>query len=74
MAGDGILAETSLVPELVVEVMQAAAQNVKDVEAKVLEFLSLAEPDVLSELPPLQRAQSLLLLAKATLALYTSEW
>ncbi|CAM9003309.1 unnamed protein product [Rhodiola kirilowii] len=69
--GAGGLDDTSFVPESVLEVMQRTAQNVKDLEAHVLEFLSLAEPDVLAELPPLQRAQSLLLLAKATSALFT---
>ncbi|CAM9001757.1 hypothetical protein QQ045_004954 [Rhodiola kirilowii] len=71
MGAEGGLDDTSFVPESVLEVMQRTAQNVKDLEAHVLEFLSLAEPDVLAELPPLQRAQSLLLLAKATSALFT---
>uniref|UniRef100_A0A7N0TAA8 Nuclear nucleic acid-binding protein C1D n=1 Tax=Kalanchoe fedtschenkoi TaxID=63787 RepID=A0A7N0TAA8_KALFE len=71
MAGEEGTDSAPFVPDAVVEVMQSTAQNVKELEAHVLEFLSLAEPDVLAELPPLQRAQSLLLLAKATLALFT---
>jgi exosome complex protein LRP1 len=40
------------------------------VETHLLEFLSLANPDVLDEMPPLQRAQSLFMLAKATSTIF----
>jgi hypothetical protein len=48
--------------------------GVVEVEAHLLHFLSLSDPDVLSEMPPLQRAQALaalLLLARATSTLFT---
>ncbi|KAK9280641.1 hypothetical protein L1049_014337 [Liquidambar formosana] len=68
---EGGATESTVVPESVMEAVKRTSQNVKDVETHLLQFLSLSDPDVLAQLPPLQRAQSLLLFAKATTTLYT---
>ncbi|KAJ6995232.1 hypothetical protein NC653_017881 [Populus alba x Populus x berolinensis] len=52
------------------EAVERTLANVKQVEYHLLEFLSLANPDVLDEMPPHQRAQSLFMLAKATSTLF----
>ncbi|CAN1802335.1 hypothetical protein LINPERHAP1_LOCUS23326, partial [Linum perenne] len=44
--------------------------NLEQVEANLLQFQSLADPDVISEMPPLERGQSLLMVAKATTILF----
>lgn len=63
--------ESTVVPESVMEAVKKTSQNVNDVQTHLLQFLSLSDPEVLAEMPPLQRAQSLLLLAKATTTLFT---
>ncbi|KAH7659862.1 exosome complex protein LRP1 protein [Dioscorea alata] len=62
-------AEESLVPEATVEALHRTLDAVDDLQANLNEFLSIAEPDVLAELHPLQRARAFLLLAKSTSAL-----
>jgi exosome complex protein LRP1 len=61
---------SDVVPESAMEAVERTLANVKQVETHLLEFLSLANPDVLDEMPPLQRAQSLFMLAKATSTLF----
>ncbi|KAJ4838940.1 hypothetical protein Tsubulata_042303 [Turnera subulata] len=62
---------SSVVPESAVEAVTRTLANVEQVQSHLLEFLSLADdPDVLTEIPPLQRAQSLFMLAKATTLLF----
>lgn len=56
---------SSIVPASVFEAVRKTSENLKELEADFLQFLSLCEPDVLSEMAPLQRAQSLFLLSKA---------
>jgi exosome complex protein LRP1 len=58
------------VPESTIEAVERTVANLKLVETHLLEFLSLANPDVLDEMPPLQRAQSLFMLAKATSTIF----
>ncbi|KAM0942770.1 putative exosome-associated factor Rrp47/DNA strand repair C1D [Dioscorea sansibarensis] len=62
-------AEESLVPEAAVEALHRTLDAVDDLQANLNEFLSIAEPDVLAELHPLQRARAFLLLAKSASAL-----
>lgn len=61
---------SDVVPESAMEAVERTLANVKQVETHLLEFLSLANPDVLDEMPPLQRAQSLFMLAKATSTIF----
>lgn len=54
-----------MVPEPVLDSANTTLLNLEALRGQFLEFLSLADPDVLAELPPLQRARALLVLAKA---------
>ncbi|XP_062095596.1 uncharacterized protein LOC133801410 [Humulus lupulus] len=63
--------ESSAVPYSVTDSVKRSLAHVEDVRTHFLDFLSLSDPDVLAQMPPLQRAQSLLLLAKATTTLFT---
>nr|XP_043629144.1 nuclear nucleic acid-binding protein C1D [Erigeron canadensis] len=60
-----------VIPESAIEAVNRTLNNFKDFQTHFSDFLPLCEPDTLSELHPLQRAQSLLLLAKATTTLFT---
>lgn len=60
-----------VVPEAVVEAAKRTSTNIEDFKTHFLPFLSLCDADVLSQMDPLQRAKSLLLLAKATTTLFT---
>ncbi|XP_052190268.1 uncharacterized protein LOC127799975 [Diospyros lotus] len=68
---DGGGEESGAVPESVMEAVKRTSRNIKEFRTHFLEFLSLCDTEVLGELQPLQRAQSLLLLAKATTTLFT---
>jgi exosome complex protein LRP1 len=71
---EGGVRESTLVPDSVMESVNRTLAGVVEMEAHLLHFLSLSDPDVLSEMPPLQRAQALaalLLLARATSTLFT---
>ena len=65
MEGGGV------VPDSVMESVNKTVSNVEEVGTHLTHFLSLSDPDVLSQMPPLQRAQTLLLLARATSTLFT---
>ncbi|CAL5327350.1 unnamed protein product [Camellia sinensis] len=69
MEGGG--SDNILVPESVIEVVKRISSNMEEFRTHFVDFLSLCDPQVLSEMLPLQRAQSLLLLAKATTTLFT---
>ncbi|KAI7984983.1 hypothetical protein LOK49_LG14G02239 [Camellia lanceoleosa] len=72
--GEEIMADAVLfatVPESVIEVVKRISSNMEEFRTHFVDFLSLCDPQVLSEMLPLQRAQSLLLLAKATTTLFT---
>ncbi len=58
-------------PNAVMESVNRTLAGVVEMEAHLLHYLSLSDPDVLSEMPPLQRAQAMLLLARATSTLFT---
>lgn len=61
-----------VVPESVMESVNRTSNNFAEFKTQFQEFLPLCcEPHVISELDPIQRAQSLLLLAKATTTLFT---
>lgn len=60
-----------VVPESITEAVNRTSNNFHEFQTHFLDFLPLCDTDTLSELDPLQRAQSLLLLAKATTTLFT---
>jgi exosome complex protein LRP1 len=68
---EGGVRESTVVPDSVMESVNRTLAGVVEMEAHLLHFLSLSDPDVLSEMPPLQRAQAMLLLARATSTLFT---
>lgn len=65
MEGGGV------VPESVTEAVNRTSNNFEEFRTHFVDFLPLCEPHILSELDPRQRAQALLLLAKATTILFT---
>ncbi|GKV03148.1 hypothetical protein SLE2022_034270 [Rubroshorea leprosula] len=69
MEGSG--SQSSIIPESVMDSVKNTLVNAEQVRTHLLQILSLAEPDVLALMPPLQRAQSLFLLSKATTTLFT---
>ena len=68
---EGGVRESSVIPDSVMDTVNRTLANVEDVQTHLLNFLSLYDPHVLSQMPPLQRAQTLLTLAKATTTLFT---
>ena len=62
---------TRIVPESVMEAVKRTSINIEEVGIFFDDFLSLCDNDVLSQMNPLERAQSLLLLAKITTTLFT---
>ncbi|KAF3970387.1 hypothetical protein CMV_005916 [Castanea mollissima] len=68
---EGGVRESSVIPDSVMDSVNRTLANVEDVQTHLLNFLSLYDPLVLSQMPPLQRAQTLLTLAKATTTLFT---
>lgn len=61
---------SSLVPEPVLDSAKTTLADLEQVEIHLLQFLSQYDPEDLAEMPPLQRAHSLFLLAKATTILF----
>lgn len=58
------------IPDSVMEAVNRTSKNINDLSSNVEELLSLYDADVFPEMGPLQQAQSLLLLAKATTTLF----
>lgn len=52
-------------PEAALDSIKETLTCVDDLQSNLLNFLSAAEPDVLAELPPLQRARAFLVLAQS---------
>lgn len=63
--------ETSVVPDSILDSLKKTHFNAQKVKTQLVEYLSLADPDVLAEMPPLERARALFVLAKATTTLFT---
>ncbi|KAG4144813.1 hypothetical protein ERO13_D05G062200v2 [Gossypium hirsutum] len=61
---------SSAIPESVMNSVKTTLVNVENLRTHLLEFLSLSDPDVLAQMPPLQRAQAFFTLAKATTTLF----
>ncbi|KAH9312202.1 hypothetical protein KI387_027237 [Taxus chinensis] len=64
MASDGVPAD-------VIKSVEAVTAHCEEVECNVRDVLAASDPDVLAELPPLDRAYTFLTLAKAVSTLYT---
>eukprot|EP00262_Sarcandra_glabra_P011044 TRINITY_DN26745_c0_g1_i1.p1 TRINITY_DN26745_c0_g1~~TRINITY_DN26745_c0_g1_i1.p1 ORF type:complete len:210 (+),score=37.41 TRINITY_DN26745_c0_g1_i1:114-743(+) len=64
--------EESAVPEAVIESINKTLINMDDLANNLTKFLAISEPDVLAEMPPLQRAHAFLLLAKSISAVFTT--
>jgi exosome complex protein LRP1 len=62
------------VPESSLETLNRTLYNLEQIESQLPEFLSNSDPDLLSQLPLLQRAQSLFTLAKLTSTLFTCSY
>ncbi|KAL3500301.1 hypothetical protein ACH5RR_039394 [Cinchona calisaya] len=61
----------TIVPESVMDAVNRTSINIEEVGIFFDDFLSLCDGDILSQMDPLQRAQSLLLIAKITTTLFT---
>ncbi|KAL5698988.1 hypothetical protein ACHQM5_029955 [Ranunculus cassubicifolius] len=61
--------QTPIVPNSVTEAANKSLGITEEISVQMQQFLSLSDPEVLSQLSPLQRAQSLFLLAKASTVL-----
>jgi hypothetical protein len=62
------------VPESSLETLNRTLYNLEQIESQLPEFLSNSDPDLLSQLPLLQRAQSLFTLAKLTSTLFSCSY
>ena len=60
-----------MVQESTMEAVTRTLANVKDMQTHLKDFLSISNPEVVAQLPPLQRAQAHLMLAKATTTLFS---
>ncbi|KAK6927650.1 hypothetical protein RJ641_006241 [Dillenia turbinata] len=63
--------ESKVVPEAAMDAVKASLSGINQLKADFQEFLKLSHPDVLAQMDPLQRAQTLLALAKTATTLYT---
>lgn len=61
---------SSIIPDSVMESVKKTLGDVEELRPHLLQFLSLADADVLAEMPPLERAHSLLMFSKATTLLF----
>lgn len=63
--------DSKIVPEPVMDSVNRTLVGLDELRNNFLHFLTLCEPEVLEEMPPIDRAQSLLLLARATSTIVT---
>ncbi|XP_061365270.1 uncharacterized protein LOC133308641 [Gastrolobium bilobum] len=63
--------KSGAVPEPVMDAVHSTLSNLHELRTHFDEFLSLSDPQVLSQMPPLQRAHSLFILARITSTLLT---
>lgn len=63
---------SGVVPDWVMESVRSSMGHLEQVAADLPQFLALcSDPEVLAQMPPIQRAQSLLLLSNLTTTLFT---
>jgi exosome complex protein LRP1 len=58
------------IPDSIMESVKLTMANLEQVNTQLLDFVSTADSQVLADMPPLQRAQALLMLAKATTVIF----
>ncbi|XP_051137483.1 uncharacterized protein LOC127255790 [Andrographis paniculata] len=58
------------IPESAMEAVNRTAKNIDEVNANLAEFLSYCSTETLSKMEPLERAQALFLIARATTVLF----
>lgn len=71
--GEGGPAESGAVPIAAISAVGETLATVDDVCSHLHQFLSLADRDVLTELPPLHRARAFLVLAQAASTLFLGD-
>ncbi|CAI9771691.1 unnamed protein product [Fraxinus pennsylvanica] len=59
-----------MIPELVMEAVKRTSENMEEMKTHLQQFMSYCDADTLAKVEPLERAQSLFLLAKATITLF----
>jgi exosome complex protein LRP1 len=72
--GSEVDAESGGVPESVMDSVNTTLSNLHELRSNFEQFLPLINPKILSQIPPLQRAQSLFLLSKITSTLLTCNY
>ncbi|KAL6501898.1 hypothetical protein OROGR_027031 [Orobanche gracilis] len=68
--GGGSDSSSKVIPESVVAAVKRTSSNIDEVKSNLEEFLFCCTNETLSRMEPLERAQALLLLAKATTTLF----
>lgn len=68
--GSGSGSSNKAIPESVMEAVRRTSGNMDEVKANLEEFLSYCTTETLSRMEPLERAQALFLVAKATTTLF----
>ncbi|KAL0323954.1 UNVERIFIED_CONTAM: Nuclear nucleic acid-binding protein C1D [Sesamum calycinum] len=68
--GSGSGSSNKAIPESVMEAVRRTSGNMDEVKANLEEFLSYCNTETLSRMEPLERAQALFLVAKATTTLF----
>ncbi|KAI4337237.1 hypothetical protein L6164_015680 [Bauhinia variegata] len=63
--------ESGAVPKSATDSVNRTLANVEELQNHMQEFLALFKPEVLAQMPPLERAQSQLMFAKITSTLFT---
>ncbi|KAL3819091.1 hypothetical protein ACJIZ3_004996 [Penstemon smallii] len=61
---------SKVIPESVVEAVKRTSSNIDELKTNLEEFLSYCDAEALSKMEPLERAQALLLIAKANTTLF----
>ncbi|KAL2528912.1 nuclear nucleic acid-binding protein C1D [Forsythia ovata] len=62
-----------MIPKSAMEAMKRTSENMEEMKAHLEEFMSYCDADTLAKMEPLERAQALFLLAKATTTLFAEE-
>ncbi|PIN12444.1 DNA-binding protein C1D involved in regulation of double-strand break repair [Handroanthus impetiginosus] len=68
--GGGSGSSIQVIPERVMEAVKRTSSNIDEVKANLEEFMSCCDTETLSRMEPLERAQALFLIAKATTTLF----
>ncbi|CAN8265087.1 unnamed protein product [Cochlearia groenlandica] len=63
-------AAAGMVPESAVEAVKQTLAHLEELKPQLEEMLSLAEPEILAQMKPLQRAKTMYLLAEATTTIF----